>query len=67
LIAFGFGELHLLRIVATVEAGNEASIRVLRKLGFLWTRLEQGEPRSFNYFELRKPPDGSGTGTGVAD
>ena len=54
-IALGFGELHLSRIVASVEVGNDASIRVLEKLGFLWARLDEGELRSFHQFELRDP------------
>jgi len=33
ILAYGFGELKLRRIVATVDAENEASIRVLLKLG----------------------------------
>ncbi len=32
-IRFGFEELALTRIVATVEAGNDASAHILRKLG----------------------------------
>jgi RimJ/RimL family protein N-acetyltransferase len=39
-------------IVATVEAGNDASAHILRKLGFSWQRLEPGEQRSYNHFEL---------------
>lgn len=54
-IDFGFGELNLSRIVATVEVGNEASIRVLNKLGFTWVRRDKGELRTFDEFELGKP------------
>lgn len=54
-IDFGFSELKLARIVATVEVGNDASLRVLQKLGFRSLRLEKGESRSFHHFELRNP------------
>ena len=54
-INFGFRELQLLRIVATVQSGNEASNRVLDKLGFRWVRLDRGEIRSFDEFELWSP------------
>lgn len=50
-IEFGFGQLHLARIVATVEVGNAASRRVLEKLGFALTGTETGM-RSFHHFEL---------------
>lgn len=50
---FGFGELKLERIVTAVEVGNAASVRVLEKLGFQLSYLEQG-PRSFYHFELLK-------------
>ena len=50
-VVFGFGELHLARIVATVQVGNAASVRVLEKLGFRLFETETGE-RSFHKFEL---------------
>ena len=49
---FGFEELRLLRIVTAVELGNDASVRVLEKLGFALVRTETGEFRSFHHFEL---------------
>lgn len=51
-IEFGFKELGLERIVAHVQAGNEASIHVLRKLGF---ELESTEVlnRTFYHFQLK--------------
>jgi RimJ/RimL family protein N-acetyltransferase len=55
-IELGFGELNLSRIVASVEAGNEASLRVLRKLGFVWLGLDPGARRSFHQFELTAGP-----------
>jgi len=53
-VSFGFHELRLARIVATVEAGNAASLRVLEKLGFARIGTESG-PRCFHKFELSNP------------
>jgi [ribosomal protein S5]-alanine N-acetyltransferase len=52
LVDFGFNELHLSRIVTTVQVGNDASVRVLRKLGFVLLSTETGAVRSFYHFEL---------------
>jgi ribosomal-protein-alanine N-acetyltransferase len=38
--------------VTAVEVGNDASVRVLEKLGFTLVRTEPGESRSFYHFEL---------------
>ncbi len=51
-IAFAFWELKLSRLVASVEIGNDASMRVLTKLGFTQFDFEQGQRRSFHHFEL---------------
>jgi [ribosomal protein S5]-alanine N-acetyltransferase len=51
-VRFAFQELLLRRLVATVQTGNSASLRVLEKLGFSWHHFEPGEARSFNHFEL---------------
>jgi [ribosomal protein S5]-alanine N-acetyltransferase len=56
-VDFGFDDLHLSRIVAMVEVGNGASVRVLEKLGFRLWRLETIGRRSFYHFELG--PNGS--------
>jgi RimJ/RimL family protein N-acetyltransferase len=58
-IAHGFGDLQLKRILAVVEIGNAASVRVLEKLGFLRTATETVGVRSFYRFALlnAKPPD----------
>jgi RimJ/RimL family protein N-acetyltransferase len=53
-IEFGFNELKLKRVVAVVETGNDASVRVLEKLGFVWDRHEEGERRVFDWFALRR-------------
>lgn len=50
-VDLGLGRLKLARIVATVEVGNAASLRVLDKLGFALTGTENGA-RSFHKFEL---------------
>ena len=50
-VDFGFDELKLTRIVASVQVENAASIRVLEKLGFAISSHETG-PRSFYHFEL---------------
>ena len=52
LVNFGFTELGLKRIVTAVQVGNDASVRVLEKLGFRVERTEIGEARSFYHFEL---------------
>ncbi len=51
-VRFAFDELKLERLVTSVETGNGASVRVLEKLGFAWVRREDGDPRSFDHFEL---------------
>jgi len=53
-VEFGFGVLGLKRIVTAVDVRNEASVRVLEKLGFVVERFEEG-PRSFYHFELLRP------------
>jgi [ribosomal protein S5]-alanine N-acetyltransferase len=52
LVNFGFTELGLSRIVASVEIGNNASVRLMEKLGFSPVRTELGVVRSFYHFEL---------------
>jgi RimJ/RimL family protein N-acetyltransferase len=54
-VAFGFRELGLSRLVASIEVGNAASVRVLEKLGFTWHHLEPRRSRSFDHYELRAP------------
>jgi len=53
-VKFGFEELHLNRIVTTVQVGNDASVHILEKLGFVLIRTETG-PRSFYHFALQNP------------
>jgi ribosomal-protein-alanine N-acetyltransferase len=54
LVKFGWEELKLSRIVATVQEGNDASIHILKKLGFELISTERG-PRSFFKFALNEP------------
>jgi [ribosomal protein S5]-alanine N-acetyltransferase len=53
-VEFGWKQLHLDRIVATVQVGNAASVRILEKLGFALVATERGE-RSFFKFALQNP------------
>lgn len=52
-VAYGFEQLRLRCIRAVIQTGNAASARVLEKLGFRWTRREEGD-RSFDHFELTR-------------
>jgi RimJ/RimL family protein N-acetyltransferase len=54
-IRLGFEELGVKRIVTMVQFGNNASVHVLEKLGFVVEYLEEGGPRSFYHFELNNP------------
>lgn len=51
-INFGFDVLKLNRIATMVQVGNDASVRVLEKLGFDLVATEKGEHRSFYHFVL---------------
>ncbi|HTK20244.1 MAG TPA: GNAT family N-acetyltransferase [Mucilaginibacter sp.] len=53
-IEFGFKELELKRIVAHVQAENEASIHILKKLGFELKSTEIAN-RTFYHFQLKNP------------
>jgi ribosomal-protein-alanine N-acetyltransferase len=53
-IRFGFDELKFKRIVTAIEVGNDASVRVIKKLGFELESTETG-PRSFYHFALKNP------------
>jgi ribosomal-protein-alanine N-acetyltransferase len=54
-IGFGFLDLELARIVASVEAGNAVSIHILEKLGFGLWRLEKIGARCLYHLELKTP------------
>jgi len=53
-VEFGFDKLDVQRIVTSIQAGNDASIRVIEKLGFTLEYFEQGEYRSFYHYEITK-------------
>jgi ribosomal-protein-alanine N-acetyltransferase len=53
-IHFGFNELALRLIVATIEKGNDASEHIIKKLGFSLTYTEEGK-RTFYHFTLQNP------------
>ena len=50
-LGYGFNELKLKRIVASVQQGNDASQHILQKLGFELTSTEQGS-RTYLHFAL---------------
>jgi [ribosomal protein S5]-alanine N-acetyltransferase len=57
-VDFGFDELKLKRIVTSIQAGNEASVSVIKKLGFTLDYTEpatENNPRSFLHFEIKNP------------
>jgi [ribosomal protein S5]-alanine N-acetyltransferase len=54
-VKFGWEELRLSRINATVEVENGASVHILEKLGFEVIATERGSPRSFFKFALTNP------------
>lgn len=63
LVRHGFGPLGLRRIVASVEAGNAASIHILEKLGFRLWRLERVGRRCLYHLELRRRTDPAPAGS----
>ena len=52
-IDFGFNKLDIKRIVTSIQVGNNASVRVIEKLGFALEYAEPGSPRSFLHYELK--------------
>lgn len=49
---FGFEQLSLSRIIATVHSGHDASVRVLAKLGLARVSPQNGEMRSIHSYEI---------------
>jgi [ribosomal protein S5]-alanine N-acetyltransferase len=52
-VQYGFDTLGLRRIVAGINAGNAASINVVRKLGFSLIRSGDGAGSRWHEFEIR--------------
>jgi len=53
-ISYGFNQLGLSKIVTAIQVGNDASVRVIEKLGFTMDWTEEGNLRSFYHFVLEK-------------
>jgi ribosomal-protein-alanine N-acetyltransferase len=53
-VKFGFDELKFNKIVTDIDTRNDASVRVIEKLGFELMRTEVGEHRSFYHYALEK-------------
>jgi len=51
-IELGFNEFKLKKIVTLVQVENDASVRVLEKLGFKIAATEKGEYRTYYHSEL---------------
>lgn len=51
-LPFGFEQLGLSRIVATVQKGNDASVRVLEKLQLARVGTEVGDTRSYYFYAI---------------
>ena len=56
-VRYGFGTLGLSRIEAGINAKNDASIRVIQKLGFSWIRSGEGGGSCWHLFEVRNPTE----------
>jgi ribosomal-protein-alanine N-acetyltransferase len=54
-VKLGFDELKLNRIVTAIDTRHDASVRVIKKLGFDLVLTETGDPRSFYHFALENP------------
>jgi ribosomal-protein-alanine N-acetyltransferase len=53
-VDFGFNELSVNLIVTMIQVGNDASVRMIEKLGFELMRTEVGNYRSFYHYALDK-------------
>jgi len=53
-VKLGFEQLHLDRIVTVIQVGNDASVKVVEKLGFKLTMTEKGERRDFYHFVISR-------------
>ena len=55
-ISLGFTQHSLSRIVTAIDTRNDASVRMVEKLGFKLNWIEKGEPRSFYHYVLERGP-----------
>ena len=53
-VAYGFEQHNLSRIVTAIDTRNEASVRVVEKLGFKLDWTENGDLRSFYHYMLER-------------
>jgi [ribosomal protein S5]-alanine N-acetyltransferase len=51
-VKYGFEKLNLDRIVTMIQVGNDASVRVVEKIGFELIMIEKGEWRDFYHFAI---------------
>ena len=54
-VKLGFDELKLKRIVTAIDTRHDASVHVIKKLGFELVSTETGDPRSFYHFAVENP------------
>ncbi len=54
-VKLGFDELKLNRIVTAIDSRHDASVNVIKKLGFELVSTETGNLRSFYHFALENP------------
>ncbi|BAU54422.1 GNAT family N-acetyltransferase [Mucilaginibacter gotjawali] len=53
-LKYGFEQLNLDRIVTMIQVGNDASVRVVEKIGFELMMIEKGEWRDFYHFAINR-------------
>jgi ribosomal-protein-alanine N-acetyltransferase len=51
-VEFGFNSLKINKIVTVIDTRNDASVRVIEKLGFKLDQIERGNLRSFYHYVL---------------
>jgi RimJ/RimL family protein N-acetyltransferase len=53
-VKYGFESLDLDRIVTMIQVGNDASVNVVKKLGFELIQIEKGDWRDFYHFAITR-------------
>lgn len=56
-VEHGFTDLGLVKIHAGMNAANQASLRVIEKLGFSWVRSGEDGSIQWHDYELIRPPN----------